>query len=923
MQLRSVPERALGALLGGDLAAAVLHRHLVDLSQNGAQQLKMKELRRDLRAAIQQDIDNRTGSVLRLNETSPAVESLCDTALLNSPDIPQLTAAFDAVLHFSGAGEVQLKDIHVQHYAQTLAELDPTVLVAWRLVQWSETKGNGKQASLENAVGGLGTLFVGPRFDAHPFAENHVHLAGVTGNELVLAQIVLGRPMPKAEPEHKDVLQRVRRIRRILASLTALWSVDGDVDKERTGQWMAEVLPVIPDLDKDATPDPSVDWDTLAKGIVVNGGGQPQVCSSWLVRVLADAASKEQFQIAWIWLFITLWRTYRSEKMKDTGRAVILFVIADIMVLRRHLLMEGNGLRRFTTRYFSSPLRDTAKQRARWETSSSTDAARRLFARRGDKAAIKVGLDALREAWLPSLACDANAIIRAHEENPALGHQRSREHWHLCAHFNRVKKEQSRSQLWASATSMRDTLYADDAWPLPRLAGDDDMGTEFKVFPSEIIRGLDVVGDETRWPIERFAPMLRWLRSAEAAPGAPLILPAGLSPERPAPCLHFSIHAGEDYAHPLSGLRHVAETVEFCGMGSGDRLGHALALGIPPGEWLQRHGDATLPLHEHVDNLVWAWNQAMQLSHLEEAKRVLPRLKSRIERLLVHVSWYPSDGIGSPLTEQHLRCMHEAWALRKNCPYRALQQPGEIAIEGPDLAIGAPDWSRIRAVRGIATTNTAEGLYVLRADWEENSPTTYKKPAWHVRVAALRHGHVTRRQREMEKRDDAAIAAEREKPIPYLHDHDDADDLRFMLAVQDACIERYAGLGLSIEANPSSNVYIGQLQTHSDHPIYRWNPPNPADLDNRARFNQFGLRSKPMPVTINTDDPGMIPTTLRMEHHLMHEAAIDRGYTVREADAWIENLRLFGLQLFDAAHSSSEKETPNSSIYGVSAPIES
>jgi hypothetical protein len=57
-----------------------------------------------------------------------------------------------------------------------------------------------------------------------------------------------------------------------------------------------------------------------------------------------------------------------------------------------------------------------------------------------------------------------------------------------------------------------------------------------------------------------------------------------------------------------------------------------------------------------------------------------------------------------------------------------------------------------------------------------------------------------------------------------------------------------------------------------------------------------------MPVAINIDDPGMMPTTLRMEHHLMHEAAIDRGYTAQEADDWIEKLRRYGLDLFNVAH---------------------
>lgn len=900
---RSIPERALGALLGGEPAAAVLHSHLVDLSPSGGQ-LKLAALRRDLRAAIQKDIDHRTGNVLRLNEIEPALESLCGEALLSSPNMEPLDAAFDAVLEFSGAGTVQFKNVHAQCYAKLLAELDATVLVAWKLVRQSETTGHGKQVDLGGAVDKLSTLFVGPRFDAHSFAENHAHLAGVTGNELVLAQVVLGETLQQMQAEHKAVLQRVRRIRRVLASLVDLWKENEEIKKDQLKAWVAKVLPTIPDLDKDATPDALLDWDTLAKGIVANWDSKAPVGSRWLVWKVADAISRNQFQIAWIWLFIALWRTYRSKSMDVTARAIILLVISDIMVLRRLLLMDGNGLRRFTTQCFASPLRDVAKQRARWAISSSQDAASRLFARRGDKAAIKVGLDTLSlsaAAWLPSFACDANSIISRHEGNPKLSHELSREHWHLCAHFNRIKEEQSRSHLWELAKVLRDALYSDQAWRLTRLAGGEDGQPEYMVFPSQMIRGLDVVGDETRWPIERFAPMLRWLRSAKAAPMTPLKLPEGPG-QRPDPRLHLSIHAGEDYAHPLSGLRHIDETVIFCEMRDGDRLGHALALGIPPDAWLKRHGDVTLPLDEHVDNLVWAWHQALQLGELDVGKRILPRLKARIERLLPHVSWYPSGAAGQPLTEECLKCLYEAWFLRRNCPYKALQQVGGIAVEGPDLDIGAPDWSRIQSARDCATTATAEGLYVLRAEQESKFPLAKNKPAWQVRITAPPHGRAPGWLRELEERDATAIAAEGKKPVPYLYDHEDADDLRFMLALQDARLEHYAKLGLSIEANPSSNVYIGQLETHIDHPIYRWNPPNLADLKQHARFNQFGLRSKPMAVSVNTDDPGMIPTTLRMEHHLMHEAAIDRGYAEQEVDAWIEKLRQFGLDLFDAAH---------------------
>jgi hypothetical protein len=43
-----------------------------------------------------------------------------------------------------------------------------------------------------------------------------------------------------------------------------------------------------------------------------------------------------------------------------------------------------------------------------------------------------------------------------------------------------------------------------------------------------------------------------------------------------------TVHAGEDFVDPMTGLRHIWETLEACDFGPGDRLGHALAAGLHP-----------------------------------------------------------------------------------------------------------------------------------------------------------------------------------------------------------------------------------------------------------------------------------------------------------------------------------------------------
>jgi hypothetical protein len=941
MLARSVPERALGALLGGEQAADVLYQHLAELAKSVAASisvaesstettvkeaappspapkaaipalpaLKLGPLRDALRSAIQTDIDQRTGHGHRLNESHLAASNLCDQPFLEIPDIPAFDDIIDAVLVSEGS-DLHFREVHVQRYAEVLLELDPTVLVAWHLVKRTATKGQGKQSTLHKSVAGLTTLFVGPRFFSLPFAENHAHLGGIVGDELVLAQLVLGHQWPSTSDEQLPHVNRLRRIRRLLVALVGMWGADDAVDPLVPVERMVDLLRACRDDAELAAPNPTIDWDFMERGIVIEGEEEIEaehwdatianedkqlVTSQWLLRRLAAAVRKHDLQRAWIWLFILLLRTYRAKKARQPAAcAIVLLVIAEIMVLRRQLLMDGSGLRRFTTGVFHSPLRNEATSHARWPETSMRETARRLFASPGDKAELKISAASLATCNAAvAFARAADARIQTfggtgalHAAPASAGHAHSRSHWHFCAHFNRVA-DSSRSKLWKQAVALHDVLHSAAPWD---LAPPFDGGSGHLVLPAKLIRGLDVVGDETRWSIERFAPMLRWLRDP-AATYDPLSESAGL--QAPVSKLHLSIHAGEDYAHPLSGLRHVNETVRFCKMQAGDRLGHALALGIPPDEWLHRHGEVLLSVDEHVDNLIWAWREAVKLDRLKEAQRVRPRLEARIARMLPCVSWYPwNDGMPAPTWADLMR-LYQAWKLRRNCAHKALEQGSDTEVGGPELSAGVPDLSRLREQCKAPSMNTAEGLYVLRARLEAASSTAAKKPMRQVRVTVQRHGHVTRGQQRLESLD--AEAAK------YLHDHDDAHDLRFMLALQDACIERYVRLGLSIETNPSSNVYIGQLQHHSDHPIYRWNPPNSVDLADGGRFNQFNLRKRPMPVTINTDDPGMIPTTLRMEHHLMHEAAIDRGHAEQMADDWIEQLRQHGMKRFDDVH---------------------
>ncbi|RQV29554.1 hypothetical protein DF039_00220 [Burkholderia cenocepacia] len=836
-------------------------------------------------------------------------ERLCDYRLLKGPDIPALDAAFDAVMERKDS-HVFFRDEHVLDYGELLAEIDPTVVVAWRVAKDSIAVMAPSLADFKASVENLTTLFVGPRFFNQPFAENHAHLGGIAGDDLVLAHLVLvgahaskgsdsaeknegawgnaNVDKEKQSPEHAQ-LKRLRRIHRLRDAFIAMWkSVDalGPSSLEGYERVLAEAC----DDANSVFASPALDWVVQDDGLVIaDAVGDAR----WIFKQLAGAARTGNYQHAWMWLFVLLWKTYRAPTAPATIRAAALLLVADIMVLRRELIMDGSGLRRFTTNYFLPVLRRIVRRDSAWKTTSHMEAARRVFATSGDTAELKIAARDFRKSLTKVFAEIVKRRIESLRSVPESGSEPAPErsaldHWHFCLHLTRVDGEpryRRRKALWDEARELKKLLGSQSKWDIaPFLGGGGVSMSQFT--PARFVRGLDVAGDETAWPISIFAPMLRWIRLQETVKN-----PMGAATV-PTFALHLSIHAGEDYKHPLSGLRHVDETVRFCGMRKGDRLGHALALGISPEEWFRRQSTVFLAVDEHVDNLVWAWHEAGELirtKQLEVAQRVLERLAQRIDRFLPHVSWLPhSPGAVKP----SLQALHEAWLLRRNCCYQVLNQQQDIPVGDSTMNIGAPDLDVINAQIDQPDNGVGPGLYVNWARHERDAIARGDEES--IIVCLVGPSHASRGRLRLESRGPDENL--------QMYDHDDEDDLRFMLALQDACIERYALAGLAIETNPSSNIYVGQIETYDKHPIYRWDPLDAEELHPGGSCNQFGIRTIPIPVTINTDDQGIIPTTLRMEHHLIHEAALNRGYTLPLADAWIEKLRALGVQHFDSTH---------------------
>ena len=123
-----------------------------------------------------------------------------------------------------------------------------------------------------------------------------------------------------------------------------------------------------------------------------------------------------------------------------------------------------------------------------------------------------------------------------------------------------------------------------------------------------LVIGIDAAGSELDAPPSRFAAAYSTVTNWRGQ---------GATRDRSIPLdLGKTFHVGEDFRDLLTGLCQIHLAVRTLGLSAGDRLGHALALGLDPESWYQgRNGHSFPRLGDHLFNLLWAWNLLNRAGH--------------------------------------------------------------------------------------------------------------------------------------------------------------------------------------------------------------------------------------------------------------------------------------------------------------------
>lgn len=380
------------------------------------------------------------------------------------------------------------------------------------------------------------------------------------------------------------------------------------------------------------------------------------------------------------------------------------------------------------------------------------------------------------------------------------------------------------------------------------------------------IRGIDACSNEVGCRPETFATEFRFLRS-----GIPCNNVDDTHKDNEIQ-LAATYHAGEDFVDIIDGIRAVDEAFLFLELRRGDRLGHALALGVDPYEYYKlKNCKLVLPKQDLLDNLIW-----ILFRTLEYGIDMPQSLRKVIEREATELM----DHIGYDSAQYSLLEYFQAWRLRGDNPQiyqRHLYCARYFQCDTRPNCNSCPNCIRPRDNHPF--WHITKGSYESFYNQVAPELVHYRNDERVQSLCWLYHY-------------DYDIKMVGKEVVSYQIEPQIIDVVEKLQNKMQHCLMES---GISIECNPSSNVLIGSFSKYRDHPMFR--------------FNHYGIRipkwDHEIPanlcVSINTDDQGVFDTSLESEYayvaRSMERELDENGERINSNDsiyAYLDHIRILG-----------------------------
>lgn len=287
------------------------------------------------------------------------------------------------------------------------------------------------------------------------------------------------------------------------------------------------------------------------------------------------------------------------------------------------------------------------------------------------------------------------------------------------------------------------------------LTDDTDKTT---IYP---IVGIDAASSEFGCRPEVFAPVFRRLKQIPRSSALDRLY------EKRDLQLGRTFHVGEDFYDIVDGLRAIDECIFYLNFGCGDRLGHAVALGIDAYDYYKtRTFDLVMPRQILLDNAVWLLKKIEEYS-IQDKCGLVYKLKNIFE-----TNFYAIYDFDNCTIDDY----YASWMLRGDEPSRT---ENEKKYYQKDYLLN----------------NVKPVLNEIR---RHNTKAKMLYKQYHYSKKAKDSG---------------------DEIIEYQIDDSDA---RIILEVQEKMRKEIAYKKIAIETNPTSNMRITDLDRYSKHPVIKF-----------------------------------------------------------------------------------------------------
>ena len=344
--------------------------------------------------------------------------------------------------------------------------------------------------------------------------------------------------------------------------------------------------------------------------------------------------------------------------------------------------------------------------------------------------------------------------------------------------------------------------------------------------------GIDAANSEIACRPEVFGQAFRYLRQ-HSIEHLDLHCPKDLG---------ITYHVGEDFMDVVDGLRAIDEAILFLELQKGDRIGHALALGVRVKKYYEtRNFTIAMPLQMQLDNTAWLYRKLTDLGYQNKTTESLKRKYGFCFRMI-----YP--GRQTP----EIDIYYQSMLLRGDNP-ELYQRQGKLSVTPLNTIL---EWDRKAFVNEKACIDARKQkdvceLYYLYHFDPDGKLNGQKYEEWEF-----------------------------------------DDELCSMIEIiQEEMLNKVEELGLAIECNPTSNFKIGEFSRYDEHPITKFNS---SHLNTESRHQ--------ISVSINTDDKGVFSTSIEREYALMAHALIrvfhqnKNGTTNADVYKWLDRVRQYSLE---------------------------